>query len=188
MKRIKILLGMLVLMSSLSFANTPVQLSTLGGINLPDGNVTGVRFPLLYGKTDTVKGVDLHLLAVGETNNFTGVQFPLLIAGGNIVNNEFKGAGFGLFNLHKGQSTGALLGLVNMSANVKGLQWGAVNYSTGRSTVDLGLVNISQGAAFQLGFFNMTNDLTGVQLGLINMAKTGFLPIFPFFNIDGRIF
>ena len=35
---------------------------------------------------------------------------------------------------------------------------------------------------------NMTNDLTGVQIGLINMAKTGFLPIFPFFNIDGRIF
>jgi len=29
---------------------------------------------------------------------------------------------------------------------------------------------------------------TGVQLGLINMVKTGFFPIFPFINIDGRLF
>jgi len=188
MKRLKLLLGMLLLVSTMAFADTPIQLSTVGNINLPEGNVTGVRFPLLYGKTDTVKGVDLHILAVGETNSFTGLQFPLLIAGGNIVNNEFKGVGFGLFNYHKGHSTGALIGPVNISNEVKGLQWGFVNYSKGRSTVDLGAINISQGAAFQLGFFNMTNDLTGVQIGLINMAKTGFLPIFPFFNIDGRLF
>ncbi|MCK5780213.1 MAG: hypothetical protein KAH04_04295 [Psychrilyobacter sp.] len=188
MKRVKILLGMVFLLSTMSFADTPVQLSTIGGTNIAEGNVTGVRFPLLYGKTDTVKGVDLHILAIGETNNFTGVQFPLLIAGANIVNNQFVGAGFGIANIHKGQSTGALFGLVNMSNNVKGLQWGAVNISSGRATADIGLVNISQGAAFQLGFFNMTDDLTGVQLGLINMAKTGFLPIFPFINIDGRLF
>ena len=41
--------------------------------------------------------------------------------------------------------------------------------------------------ATQLGFINVTNDLQGVQVGLINFARNGFLPVFPFFNIDGRL-
>jgi len=187
MKRIKLLLGMLLLVSTMAFADTPIQLATLGNTNLPEGNVTGVRFPLLYGKTDTVKGVDLHLLAVGETNNFTGVQFPLWIAGGNIVNNEFKGVGFGLFNLHKGQSTGAIFGFANITHNVTGLDFGCVNISTGKTLVDIGFVNISKETTFNLGIFNMTDHLNGVQIGFINMAKNGFFPIFPFFNFDGRL-
>ena len=199
MKRMKILLGMLFLLSSMSFA-TGFQFN-LAGNQVPESeDVSGLRLNIFYGKTADVSGVDFNLLALGESDNFKGLQFGFIDA--NKVNNSFTGLGTGLVNMHQGQSkgvlwalfnrsndvTGVLLGLVNMSNEVKGAQFGAVNYSTGRSTVDLGLVNISQGATFQMGLLNMTDDLTGVHLGIINMAKTGFLPIFPFFNIDGRIF
>jgi len=185
MKRIKILLGMLFLLSSMSFA-IGFQLNVMEKQFPASEDVSGLRLNFLYGKTANVTGVDFNLIALGESENFKGLQFGFI--GANKVTNSFSGLGMGIVNLHSGSSKGVLWGLVNTSESVEGVQWGAVNYSTGRSTVDLGLINISQGAAFQIGVFNMTNDLTGVQIGLINMAKTGFLPVFPFFNIDGRIF
>lgn len=185
MKRFKILLGMLFLLSSMSFA-TGFQFNAMGHQMPASEDISGLRLNFLYGKTANVSGVDFNLIALGESDNFKGLQFGFL--GANKVNNSFTGLGLGVVNIHKGSSTGVLWSLVNMSNDINGVQLGAVNYSTGRSTVDFGLVNISQGAAFQMGFFNMTDDLTGVQLGLINMAKTGFLPIFPFINIDGRLF
>jgi len=188
MKRIKLLLGMLFLLSTMSFAETGFQFNVLDNQMPKDSSVTGLRLNLLYGKTANVSGLDLNILALGETDNFVGVQWPLFWIGANKVNHTFKGVAWGIANLHGGESTGVLLGLVNMTHNVNGLQWGAINISDGKTTVDLGLINISKGTTFQLGFFNMTDDLTGVQLGLINMAKTGFLPIFPFINIDGRLF
>lgn len=185
MKRIKILLGILFLLSSVSFA-TGFQFNVMDNQMPKSDDVSGLRLNLLYGKTANVTGLDFNLFALGESDNFKGLQWGFI--GANKVNNSFTGLGMGIVNMHKGQSKGVLWGLVNMSENVEGLQWGAVNYSTGRSTVDIGLVNISQGSTFQMGLVNMTEDLTGVQLGLINMAKTGFLPICPFINIDGRLF
>ena len=34
----------------------------------------------------------------------------------------------------------------------------------------------------QLGFINITNEIKGFQFGFVNIAKNGFLPIFPIFN------
>lgn len=186
MKRIKILLGMIFLLSSMSFAESAFQFNVMGKQIPASQDVNGLRLNLFYGKTTNVSGLDINILSLGETDNFKGLQLEFL--GANKVNKSFSGVGFGIANIHKGTSKGVLWGLVNVSNQVEGLQIGGVNYSSGRSTVDIGLVNVSQGAAFQMGLVNVTNDLTGVQLGLINMAKTGFLPIFPFFNIDGRLF
>lgn len=185
MKKIKIILGMLFLLSSMSFA-TGFQLNVAGKGIPASQEVNGLRLNLIYGKTEAVKGLDFNLVALGDTDNFKGLQIGML--GANRIENTFKGVGIGVVNIHKGDSTGLLWGLVNVSKDVKGVRYGFVNYSKGRSTVDLGPINISQSSAFQMGLFNKTDDLTGIQLGLINMAKTGFLPIFPFFNIDGRIF
>lgn len=74
------------------------------------------------------------------------------------------------------------LGFVNVTNNVKGLNWSAVNYSKGYSVVDVGAVNISQKSNFQLSVVNVTQELDGLQIGLINCAKNGFLPCFIFFN------
>ncbi len=161
----------------------PVQFSSLNGFNAPDNqSVVGVRFPALYGKTASVKGVDLHLLAISEVDDFTGLQFPLLIAGANHINNSMTGAAFGVWNWNKGQTTGLNWGAVNITNNVKGANIGAVNISTGDTSFDLSVANISKASSVQLGIFNMTDEIKGVQIGLLNCAKNGFLPCFPFVN------
>ncbi|NRB39037.1 MAG: phaC PHA synthase [Pseudomonadales bacterium] len=163
-------------------AEAPVQFSSID-FNAPaTDSVVGVRFPTLYGKTSSVKGVDFHILAIGETDDFVGVQWPLLFAGANHVNNSMTGAAFGVWNWNKGQTTGLNAGFVNITHNVKGANIGAVNYSTGYTSFDWSVANISKSSHAQLGFFNMTDEIKVVQIGLINCAKNGFLPCFPFFN------
>lgn len=201
MKNIKILLGMMFLMSTLTFAETPFQLG-LPGTNIPaDQNVKGVRLNLLYGKNTNMNGLDINILALGETNNFTGVQLSPLWIGANKVNNSFTGVGIGFANIHLGQSTGVVIGGVNYTNDFNGLQWGFVNFNQRKSVINLGGVNINQGESlvdigfvnyaerttFQLGLVNFTNDLQGLQVGFVNFAKNGFFPVFPFFNIDGRL-
>ncbi|WP_370979344.1 VC2662 family protein [Agaribacterium sp. ZY112] len=172
-----------------SFAEeVPVQFSTIDDFNAPNSqDVKGVRFPALYGKTSNVTGVDLHLLAISEVDNFKGVQFPLFSvigvpAGANHVNESMTGAAFGLWNWNKGQATGANIATVNITNNVKGANIGVVNYSIGHTSFDWSVANISKSSGAQLGIFNMTDEIKGVQIGLLNCAKNGFLPCFPFVN------
>jgi len=201
MKRIKILLGMLCLISTMTFAETPFQLG-VPGTNLPaDQTVKGVRLNLLYGKNTNMSGLDINILALGEIDNFTGVQLNPIWIGASKVNNSFTGVGIGTANIHLGQSTGVVWGLVNYTNNFNGLQLGFVNFNQkksvinlggfnfnqGESTVDIGVVNYAERTTFQLGAVNFTNDLQGIQIGFINFAKNGFFPVFPFFNIDGRL-
>ncbi|MBY5993746.1 VC2662 family protein [Ferrimonas balearica] len=176
-----------VLATSAAFNATaetvPVQLSTLNGTNVMAGeSVEGVRFPTLYGKTGSVKGVDLHLVGIGETDDFVGLQFPLLIAGANHVNNSMTGVAFGLWNWNKGTTTGANLGMVNVTNDVTGANVGLVNYSTGETAFDWSAVNVSESSHAQLGFVNVTDEIKVVQVGLLNCAKNGFLPCFPLVN------
>ena len=157
-------------LSGVTMADTPVQFSTINHFNAPgDENVRGVRFPFLYGKTSSVHGVDLHLIAVGEADEFVGVQFPLLLFGANHINSSMKGVSLGLWNWNKGQTTGLNMGAVNITSKVKGANVGFVNLN-------------KQSTTFDLGIFNKTERLEGLQIGLINCAKNGFLPCFIFFN------
>ena len=52
--------------------------------------------------------------------------------------------------------------------------------------VDVGGINMSDGAVVQVGFMNMTKKLRGVQIGFLNFAENGFLPVFPFINFPVR--
>ena len=53
--------------------------------------------------------------------------------------------------------------------------------------VQLGFLNFHKISSFTWGLLNVT-DKTAVQLGLLNLNKNGFLPIFPFINIDKALF
>ena len=55
------------------------------------------------------------------------------------------------------------------------------------SCVQLGMVNIAKQNVFNLGFVNVANE-SKVQIGLLNFNKNGFLPVFPFVNIDKSLF
>ena len=53
--------------------------------------------------------------------------------------------------------------------------------------VQFAFVNSADDPCVQFGFLNMS-DSAAVQLGLLNFDKKGFLPVFPFFNINPSIF
>ena len=55
------------------------------------------------------------------------------------------------------------------------------------SCVQLGCVNIAKKNIFNLGFVNIS-DTSKVQLGFLNFNKNGFLPVFPFINLDMSLF
>ena len=55
------------------------------------------------------------------------------------------------------------------------------------SCVQLGCLNIAKKNVFNLGFVNIA-DKSKVQLGFLNFNKNGFLPVFPFINLDKSLF
>ncbi len=168
--------------SAPAFAESPVMFSTINGYNAPDSNtVGGVRLSVLHGQVDEVKGVDFSVLGMSETKRTTGINFGLLF-GGAKVTEEMKGVSLGLFNWNTGSTTGVNLAAVNVTNDVNGLNWSAVNFSEGYTKADLGFASISEKSNFQLGVFNMTKEIDGVQIGLINCADNGFFKCFPIFN------
>ena len=69
--------------------------------------------------------------------------------------------------------------------DLKGLQSGLVNISQGEVTgVQWGLVNLAHGhvTGVQLGLVNYVNSIKGLQLGLLNIARNGYLPAMIFIN------
>jgi hypothetical protein len=159
----------------------PIQFSFFDFDAPKTKDISGVRFPAIYGKQGgNIKGADLQLLAWSEMESLQGVSFPLVIAGGNKITGDMTGVSVGLLSWHLGNDTGANISAINLTNNVKGMNWGFVNVATGYTVADVGAVSISKKSNFQLGFFNMTDEIDGVQIGLLNCAKNGFLPCFPF--------
>ena len=155
------------LSSSVAMAGTPVMFSSINNFNAPDENaVSGVRVAALYGKVNEVKGLDLAVVGLSETDSTTGVNLGLL--GASKVNQEMTGASLGLLNWNTGQTVGANVSLVN--------------YSEGNTMVDVGAANFSDTSKVQVGLFNKTTKIEGVQVGLINCADNGFFKCFPIIN------
>lgn len=162
---------------------TPVMFSTLDGFNAPgESSVSGVRLSVLHGKVSQVKGVDVAVLALSETDTTVGVNLDLFTIGAAKVNKSMTGVSLAWLNWMPGQTTGVNVGAVNITGDVKGLNLGTVNYSKGNTLVDFSVANISKQSTVQLGFFNMTDKIDGVQIGLLNCADNGFLKCFPFVN------
>ena len=55
------------------------------------------------------------------------------------------------------------------------------------SCVQLGCINIAKNNVFNLGFLNIAEH-SKVQIGFLNFNSTGFLPVFPFVNLDMSLF
>lgn len=88
------------------------------------------------------------------------------------ANTSVEGVDLGLINrTTTGQSSGLQWGFVNISeGQFKGFQWGW--YNTGRDVNGL-----------QLALVNYAAKIHGVQVGLINIIKTGGqFPVFPIVN------
>jgi hypothetical protein len=154
-------------------------------LNAPAGDeVGGVKITAIYGKSGSVTGWDFPILAISESASLKGVSFGAFLTG-SIIRGEMTGATLGVFTMQEGQSTGVNVNALNMTNNLKGVNFGAVNWSKGFTVADVSLVNISEKSNFQLGLVNVTEEINGVQIGLLSCAKNGFLPCFVLFNFGG---
>lgn len=139
----------MVLMSTVAMAGTrPLNLSLTPDI-------------AIYDRTETIEGLTLSIW--GE--------------------NEQTSLALGLANGSVGQSAGLSVGFLNYAENYKGLQWALVNYTSGDTVGWQGgfffgligsVVNYTGGTmkGFQAGGVNYAGHLTGLQLGILNYART----------------
>jgi hypothetical protein len=179
MKRIVLALSLLVFAVP-ALAETPLQFAAPNLRAPDDPHVNGIRFAVIHGRNQSVRGVDLGLFSLSETKNLSG--FSAVLGMGKLDGN-LRGCATSFINLHNGVDTGLNAAFVNQINTLEsGANIGFLNIADGYTMLDLGGVNVSKRSSVQLGFLNVTTRLTGVQLGLVNVAENGFLPVFPFFN------
>jgi hypothetical protein len=152
------------------------------GIRAPsDPDVDGFRFSILYGDNENMSGLDLGFVAMSESRTLSGVA---LVLGFHKLRGDMDGgAAFSFANFHGGSDSGLNAAFINKVNNAPdGVDFGFVNLADGHTMLDIGGLNLSDSSTAQLGFINITKKIEGFQLGFINIAQNGFLPVFPFFN------
>jgi len=190
MKKLILFLSLMVSMTITTFSETTnFQLGLTPTLNIGEGEeVKGLRVPVLFGTTEKVTGVDFNMFA-SDVDEFTGLQGGIFLGAGifNKVNTEFKGTGLGLINLHDGDSKGLLIGAGNLTNDFTGLKLGIFNYSKSNSDYEFGVINYSKETFFQLGLINITDQINGIQIGFLNFASNGILPVMPFLNFNWKL-
>jgi hypothetical protein len=173
-----------LLLAEAALAGTPFQFSAPNVQAPPDPTVNGVRFSVLHGSNEAVRGADLGLLSMSETGDLSGFS---AILGVGRISGEMRGCATSLVNLHTGRDSGLNAALLNRVRRVDhGANVGFINVTDEYTMVDVGGLNVSNSSTVQLGFVNVTEKLESFQLGFINVAENGFLPVFPFFNFPRR--
>lgn len=171
----------LLLCANLASAEAAFQF-TAPNLQVPeDPAVNGFRLSLFHGENRSVRGFDLGLVSLSETAELSGLS---VVAGVGKVTGEMSGgAAVSLVNFHTGRDSGmnaAFFNKVNETENAFNVSF--FNIADGATAVDLGGVNISNRSTVQLGFVNVTNEIKSFQFGFLNIAKNGFLPVFPVIN------
>lgn len=181
MKRSLSALACLLLAAATASADTPFQFAVPGARFPNDPEVSGIRLSFLHGQNRSMRGIDFGILSMSETTTMSGVSF---IGGVHRVHGDMKGgATFNVVNLHEGRDRGFNGAFVNLLTRPDAaLNVGFLNVARENTLVDLGGVNVSDGAVVQLGFLNVTSRLRSFQFGFLNLAENGFLPVFPVFN------
>jgi hypothetical protein len=146
-----------------------------------NSEVSGMRLSVIHGKNQSQRGLDLGLLSMSETSTLSGLA---LIGGISRVTGAMEGgAAFSLVNWHSGRDSGmngAFINVVNDTEDAFNL--GFVTVAKGGTAVDLGGFNMSRSSTAQIGFLTVTDQLKSFQFGFLNIAKNGFLPVFPVVN------
>ena len=135
----------------------PVNFTLFNPVQIFDDqtSIKGFRFNVLYGYNRNLTGVDLGIIVNRLDGDLTGGQL-------GIVNwtetGKVTGGQIGTVNIHTANVVGAQVGAFNYAKEVTGLQWGVVNYAE-----------------------RLNN---GLQIGIVNIAKNGFLPVFVIVNFN----
>jgi hypothetical protein len=147
-----------------------VQLALADPLQWADSerSIDGLRFSILRGVNRDVTGFDLSCVATYTQGSLRGLQ----IAAANEVDGEGKGVQIGLFaNYVEGRFGGLQLsGLASHAGHGSGAQISAL------------LSDAKVWKGFQIALVNRAGEMDGLQIGLLNFNKRGFLPVFPLFN------
>ncbi len=149
-----------------------------------DRDVRGLRLNFVYGENANVSGVDLGIVN-STTGDFTGFGWA---PGANIVRGDALAIQWSWIYSHtRGQFTGWQSGALSRvtGANSQGFQSGWVNFAENDFTgLQFGLFNRSAAMhGVQIAFVNWTDQLQGLQVGLINIARNSAIyPVMPIVN------
>ena len=94
-------------------------------------------------------------------DNFKGLQASALF---NIVGNELTGAQIGTFNIAPYFSKAAQIGIINVSAEMRGFQLGIVNWNGETHGIPVGFVNVSKKDG-HIRWINWGSNLSVVNAG-----------------------
>jgi len=173
-------LACLVACTSGAFAEASMQFATIDTRAPDDPDVNGLRFSLLHGDARRIRGLDLGLASLSESDQLSGLRLTL---GVSRLRGDMEGVDLSLVNVHSGRDRGVDAAFVNHVNEVAdGVQVGFLNLADGATVLDIGGLNLSRSSRLQVGFINVTDHIHSLQFGFVNLAKNGFLPVFPFFN------
>ncbi len=181
-----LLLASLLVPTANASADDPSFQFAAVGTNLPEGDrVQGARLAFLLGRNQVVSGADFGLLSWNESRKLSGAAFVFGLH--RLTGDMDGGASFSLINWHSGDDRGLNAAFVNKIARAdEGVNFGFLNLTDGNTSADIGALNVARNSSVQLGIVNVARKITGLQLGLINVAENGIFPFFPFFNFPEK--
>lgn len=146
-----------------------LQLALFPPVQLVDeeDSVSLLRLNLIYGVNRSVEGIDIGLF--------------------NRSTEKMEGIALGLMNRVDGYSDSLQLGLVNLVKEEQiHYQVGLFNHTGINSSGQVGFINCAEEVvtSVQIGLVNYTTRFTGrcVQIGLVNLSKTGPIKFLPLVN------
>ena len=154
------------------------------GFNLIDlASVKGFQFGAIANRARDFHGVQISGVVNWNEDESAGVQIGTINYGGEFTGfqiggvswmiGSFSGVSFDAMLTTRSNFTGwSVAGFNYGLRDVSGAQMGAINVSAETST------------GLQLGAINFAKHHEGLQLGLININSSGFLPCFPIVNFN----
>ncbi len=154
------------------------------GFNLVDlASVRGFQFGAIANRDKDFHGVQISGILNWNEDESAGVQIGTVNYGGEFTGfqiggvswmiGNFSGVAFDAMLTTRSKFTGwSIAGFNYGLKDVSGAQMGCINVSAETST------------GLQLGAINFAKHHEGLQLGLINLNSSGFLPCFPFVNFN----
>jgi hypothetical protein len=144
------------------------------------GRVYGVEPSILYSGTRHVWGIQASFWGVSLAQEIRGIQASSF--GPSLVSELIGIQAVGTLGMADNVSGAQIAPVTLCSNSVTGVQLGVVNLSKPLTGLQAGAVNIAEDVTgLQFGVFNYAEE-KGLQIGLINIIKGGFIPFTILFN------
>ena len=154
------------------------------GFNLVDmATVKGFQFGVIANRDRDFHGLQISGIVNWNEDESAGVQIGTVNYGGELAGFQLGGVSWmvgnytgvsfdGVFVARNNFTGWSLAGFNYGHKDVSGLQMGGINVAAESSN------------GLQLGFINLAKRHEGLQLGLLNVNSSGFLPCFPGINFN----